>query len=198
MLHICSSRADPRVIFVNGEDVWRWNKNDITTKTSEIWANLEKYLPAFQRAKAHTEADLKTWLEGGKLNRNTLKNLLRTVMVWVSWIHEDVGHSAAAYVYNGEHTPMCIPEDGEGIPLKSFTFNAAAYRGFVFLHRATLLEEPPAYWFKDGKADAADKKCYTDFQAALTELGASDPAFSECDTDGFYSCVNRVETAVSS
>merc|ERR1712072_1501953 len=75
------------------------------------WANLEKYLPAFQRAKAHEEDDLKTWLEGGKLNRKTLKHLLRTVMVWVSWIHEDVGHSSAAYVYNGEHTPMCIPED---------------------------------------------------------------------------------------
>ena len=75
----------------------------------------------------------------------------------------------------------------------SFLFNTAAYRGFVFLERAKLLGEPPSHWF-----GAEDKQCFTDFQAALTALGKSDDAFSECDDTGFYTCVERVETAVSS
>merc|ERR1711865_1063939 len=176
----------------------------------EWWSNLEEFLPAFQRAKNHSAVGgargfdmrkdklLKGWLDGGKLTEETLVKVVRTVMVWVSWIHEDVGHSAAAYVYNGIHTPMCVPEDGVGIPLRSFAFNAAAYRGFVFLHRATLLEPPPAYWFNGVEGDAGDKKCFTDFQKSLRSLGDTDSAFSECDTSGFYSCVARVETAVSS
>ena len=89
---------------------------------------------------------------------------------------------------------MLVPEDGEGIPIRPFSFNVAAYRGFVFLERGQLLDTPPDFWFKSG----ADKTCFTNFQDALRELGSSDPAFSECDKTGFYSCVNRVETAVSS
>ena len=76
----------------------------------EWWSNLEEFLPAFQRAKNHSAVGgargfdmrkdklLKGWLDGGKLTEETLVKVVRTVMVWVSWIHEDVGHSAAAYV----------------------------------------------------------------------------------------------------
>merc|ERR1719428_1153267 len=99
---------------------------------------------------------------GEKLTVSTLRNVARTIMVWLSWIHEDVGHSAAAYVYNPVYTPMCMPEDGVGVPLNSWAFNALAYRGFVFLHRAELLEEPPEFWF-DGNANA--KQCFLDFQS---------------------------------
>merc|ERR1711920_963117 len=117
--------------------------------------------------------------------RTTLRNVLRTLFVWLAWVHEDVGHSAAAYVYNPVHTPMCVPEDGVGVPLKSWAFNALAYRGFVFLHRAALLDEPPDFWF-DGNADA--KTCFSSFQESLRQKGQEDVAFSECDQNGFYSC----------
>lgn len=90
---------------------------------------------------------------------------------------------------------MCVPEDGVGIPLRSHAFNVAAYRGFVFLERGALLDEPPSFWFS---ADSNDRQCFTTFQDELRELGASDGLFSQCDTNRFYSCVDRVETAVSS
>lgn len=170
-------------------------KNDATIQA--WWASMVKHLPALQRAVATTEGSLKDWAKNPAAGptRQMLKNVMRTIMVWVSWIHEDVGHSAAAYVYNPIHTPMCVPEDGHGVPLASFAFNAAAYRGFVFLERAVMLDAPAPHWFDQ---TANDKKCYTDFQDALRALGNSDASFSECDETGFYSCVNRVETAVSS
>ena len=129
------------------------------------------------------------------MSKETVINVVSTIATWVSWIHEDVGHSAAAYVYNPIHTPMCVPEDGVGIPLRSHAFNVAAYRGFVFLHGSVLLDEPAPHWFAGNKKD---KTCFTKFQDALKELGANDSAFSACDKTGFYSCVDRVETAVSS
>jgi len=148
------------------------------------------------------------------LDSEGLVNIASTLMVWLSWIHEDVGHSAAAYVYSPIHTPMMVPSDGVGIPFRPFAFNVAAYRGFVFLERAALLDAPPSFWFGEDKVEyhncwfgvwcdstttpAADQQCFADFQSALRDLGASDTAFSECDDHGFYSCVERVETAVSS
>jgi len=155
------------------------------------WKSMIDHLPSLKRA---TEKNPE-WANPGALTMDSLRHVLRTLMVWLSWVHEDVGHSAAAYVYNPVYTPMCVPEDGVGVPLVSWAFNALAYRGFVFLHRAALLDEPPDFWF-DG--DIICKKCFTDFQETLRELGKTDPAFSECDTNGFYSCVDRVETAVSS
>jgi hypothetical protein len=149
------------------------------------------HLPALKSATKENPE----WAAPGKLTLRTLKNVLRTLFVWLSWIHEDVGHSAASYVYNPIHTPMNVPTDGVGVPALSWTFNALAYRGFVFLHRSVLMDEPPAFWF-EGKD--ATRQCFTDFQESLAHLGRSDPAFSECDKTGFYSCVNRVETAVSS
>lgn len=171
----------------------------------EWFDNLAKYIPAFKRAvdpseKGYDEA-FKDWAQGGEgktsgtLNRETIVNVISTVATWVSWIHEDVGHSAAAYVYNPIHTPMCVPEDGVGIPLISHAFNVAAYRGFVFLERGVLLDTPPSFWFSD---DSGDRQCFSSFQDELRRLGETDELFSQCDETGFYSCVDRVETAVSS
>eukprot|EP00913_Durusdinium_trenchii_P035549 g33267.t1 len=98
--------------------------------------------------------------ELNKLDVEQLVRVLSTLMVWVSWIHEDVGHSAAAYVWNPVYTPMCVPEDGVGVPLRSWLFNAVAYRSFVFLHRSTLLDEAPEFWF----GNAESKKCFQTFQ----------------------------------
>ncbi|CAJ1405443.1 unnamed protein product, partial [Effrenium voratum] len=154
------------------------------------WQRMIYHLPSLRRA---TEEN-PDWAEV-ELERASLVRAVSTIMLWVSWIHEDVGHSAAAYVWNPLYTPMCVPEDGVGVPLLSWAFNAMAYRGFVFLHRSTLLEEAPSFWF-DGNADS--RQCFEDFQEALRGLGESDVAFSECEKDGFYSCVGRVETAVSS
>ena len=63
---------------------------------------------------------------------------------------------------------MCVPEDGVGVPLRSWIFNAMAYRGFVFLHRSSLLDEPPNFWF-DG--NAVSRKCFNHFQDSLRSLG---------------------------
>mmetsp|Transcript_43405 Transcript_43405/g.72162 ORF Transcript_43405/g.72162 Transcript_43405/m.72162 type:complete len:117 (-) Transcript_43405:146-496(-) len=116
-------------------------------------------------------------------------------MLWVSWVHEDVGHAASYFVYNPVHTPMCVVDDGIGVPTNSFNFNVFGYRNFVFLERNKLLEEPPLFWFDASTGDAA---CLANFQNALAELGTEDVAFSECGKTGFYSCVDHVETAVSS
>jgi hypothetical protein len=186
------------------------------------WSEMQAKLPALRRTLARPN----TWARADKkLDRQTLINFVSTMAVWVSWIHEDVGHAAAAYVYNPVHTPMLVPEDGNGIVLETLLFNHIAYRGFVFLNRAKLLDEAPDYWFKnectttclrtehrrwwqfwkprswcaqESTRCVSDKECFTGFQNELRNLGNDDTSFSECDKTGFYSCVERVETAVSS
>merc|ERR1719226_118472 len=102
-----------------------------------------KHLPALKRATQQNPE----WASASRLTRASLTRVLKTLLVWLSWIHEDVGHSAASYVYNPVHTPMCVPEDGVGVPYPSYIFNVAAYRGFVFLERAVLTGESPTHWF---------------------------------------------------
>jgi len=154
------------------------------------WQSMVKHIPAIRRS---VEQDPE-WAAGGRLTPNTLRHVLRTLFTWLAWVHEDVGHAASAYVYNPVHTPMCIPEDGEGVPLRSFAFNTMAYRSFVFLERAKLLDKPPDFWF----GGHGDQTCFASFQHQLRDLGRTDIAFSECGKHGFYSCVDAVETAVSS
>merc|ERR1740121_3415705 len=100
-----------------------------------------KYLPSIRRAtENHPE-----WANPNTLTPDTLVNVAKTLFTWLGWIHEDVGHAASAYVFNPVHTPMAVPLDGEGVPLLSWSFNVAAYRGFVFLNRAKLLGTPPDF-----------------------------------------------------
>jgi len=158
------------------------------------WRLMKRHIPSIRRSLQ----EVPEWAGGvgdQTITPVALKRVLRTLFVWLSWIHEDVGHSAAAFVYNPVHTPMCVPADGEGVPLAAFNFNVAAYRGQVFLDRAKLLDSPPPFWFGHGTNDA---QCFQDFQSSLRHLGRNDMAFRECDENGFYSCVDRVETAVSS
>lgn len=175
------------------------------TDIQNWWSEMTKHLHPLKRA-----ADLNPEWVSSTPTANGLRHTLRTLLVWLSWIHEDVGHSAASYVYNPVYTPMCVPEDGVGVPLASYSFNVAAFRGFVFLERAVLLDDPPSFWFDSVQCDGfwwwrkcttpgSDKslQCFKRFQESLETLGKEDKAFSDCDKTGFYSCVQRVETAVS-
>jgi len=187
-----------------------FNQGDAEAIDDEVvmqwWADMVKHMPALNRA-----TRLNPEWASEKVTFGSLKRVLRVLLVWLSWIHEDVGHSAASYVYNPVYTPMNIPLDGVGVPMRSYVFNVAAYRGFVFLERAALMDEPPNFWFGTETcsgwwmfqscttpADDKSKQCFTDFQSKLKAFGDDDKAFSECDKTGFYSCVDRVETAVSS
>jgi hypothetical protein len=160
------------------------------TVVSSWWTKLVDKLPALKRS---ISQDIQ-WSGGGIVTRMGLIHVLRTLMVWMSWIHEDVGHSTAAYVYNPIHTPMQVPSDGEGIPLHPHLFNNIAYRTFVFLNRAKLLDPPPNFWFSE---TTRDKQCFVDFQVSFAGL-AQKPMFSDCGKTGFYSCMSQVETSVSS
>jgi len=167
--------------------------NDIITDSLvlEWWSKMMKYLPSLKQAMMqHPD-----WITNGDLTQESFTRVISTIMTWVSHIHEDVGHSAAYFVYNPIHTPMMVPADGIGIPLSSFAFNTNAYRTFVFLERSKLLEEPGSFWFDES---ANDKVCYTDMQDTYAGYGDDDDAFSECGMNGFYSCVDAVETSVSS
>merc|ERR1719382_2131198 len=157
-----------------------------------------QHLPALSRA-TKSNPD---WAPAKKPDFLSLKRVLRVLLVWLSWIHEDVGHSAASYVYNPVYTPMNVPEDGVGVPFKSWVFNVLAYRGFVFLERAVLLDKPPTHWFdtetcsgfmwwRTCETPETDKglQCFENFQKDLRALGDTDIAFSQCEKTGFYSCV---------
>jgi len=143
-----------------------------------------------------------------ELNAETLRHLLRTIMVWASWVHEDVGHAAASLIYDPVNTPMFVPEDGMGIPMVPFAAMTAAYRSFIFVERAKLMDSPPPFWF-DHKwckkyllvftsctRNNGDKACFTEFQEELKAL-SSDPSFANCE-EGLYPCLDRVETSASS
>ena len=79
------------------------------------WDELVDKIPAFRRSVDPKEGkafktEFQDWGGGGAdhprgtMNKETVINVVSTIMTWVSWIHEDVGHSAAAYVYNPIHT----------------------------------------------------------------------------------------------
>lgn len=156
------------------------------------WNKMKVALPSISRA---VDVD-PVWISNGALTKDSLTKVVTTIMTWVTHIHEDVGHSASYIVYNPVITPMQVPKDGIGVPFNSFAYNTNAYRTFVFLERAKLLEEPADFWFLEGTK--ADKVCYTNMQATYQGLGNTDDAFSDCGPKGFYSCVEHVETSVSS
>lgn len=142
-----------------------------------------------------------------QISLTTLRQTLRTLMLWVSWIHEDVGHSLATFVYNPVYTPLFVPEDGVGVPAVPYAFAAAAHRDFIFVERPKLLDAPPKHWFGHKECSSSfgvfqsctgveDQVCYDDFQEGLKSLNTD--AFTQCDRKGFYSCMDRVESSASS
>jgi len=142
------------------------------------------------------------------LSHISVTRALSTIILWTSWIHEDVGHAMAPLVYDPVYTPMSVPEDGVGVPLVPYTMVTAAYRDFVFLERPKLIDPPPDHWFfhkhckkllffTSCEKPINDKQCFEDFQAGLKELQKSDDAFQACGGDGFHSCMDRVESSAS-
>ena len=65
----------------------------------------------------------------------TLTKVLGTLFLWTSWIHEDVGHAWASFIYNPIHTPGFVPADGLGIPMPALIYRVAMFRNFVALER---------------------------------------------------------------
>lgn len=195
----------------------------VTTTAVVQTGQLSKTMPSWttklwrrRRLQQVNEAAMVVGEAGGKqqeqdpegISLAKLQKTLRTLMLWVSWVHEDVGHSMAAFVYNPVHTPMFVPEDGEGIPMLPYVFAAMAYRDFIFVERPKLLDAPPDHWFSKQVCQKQmllfrkcqgpdDKKCFADFQDNLRLL-SSKAAFKVCDHQGFFSCLDRVEISASS
>ena len=71
------------------------------------------------------------------LNVETLSRVLRTLFLWTSWIHEDVGHSFGSFIYNPVHTPGFVPADGKGIPTPALIYRVAMFRNFVAVERSS-------------------------------------------------------------
>ena len=70
------------------------------------------------------------------LNVETLSRVLRTLILWTSWVHEDVGHSFGSFIYNPVHTPGFVPADGKGIPTPALIYRVAMFRSFVAVERS--------------------------------------------------------------
>jgi hypothetical protein len=101
-----------------------WPSLVLKDKRIKSWfESLKKHLPSMGRGET-------------TLTMESLLRVTSTLMVWVSWIHEDVGHAAASFVYNPVHTPMMVPTDGHGVIYRPFRFNINAFRQFVFLQRS--------------------------------------------------------------
>ena len=80
----------------------------------------------------------------------TITKVLRTLFLWTSWIHEDVGHAWASFIYNPIHTPGFVPADGRGIPMPALIYRVAMFRNFVALERPFLGEFLAFGWNLDG------------------------------------------------
>lgn len=191
-------------------DEWYPTDEDLSADAALLgwWRSMVEHMPALKTATVQNPE----WASVDNPKKEMFTNVIRTLMVWVSLIHEDVGHSMAPLIYNPVYTPTHLPEDGVAVPIFPLMKTMTAYRNFIFLERLTLLDEMPTFvfhkkvcsgvflWetctFPDG-AQKDDKKCYATFQASYNRLRA-DPSFSECDEKGFYSCLDRVETSASS
>lgn len=152
------------------------------------------------------------------LGVEALVRVLRTLLVWVSWVHEDVGHAAAAFVYNPVHTPGFVPSNGEGIPIAALAFRVAAFRNFVALERPKLLDRASDMLFLNhtacsNNADGVGTSCQHEisgtevlsfklFQHDMRQLKKSDATFRTCGEHGwqhsFFSCTDDVESSASS
>lgn len=98
--------------------------------------DLEGDKPISKRETSMSQEELQQLLQKlPPLNVETMTQVLRTIFLWTSWIHEDVGHAWASFVYNPIHTPGFVPEDGRGIPSPALVYRVAMFRNFVALER---------------------------------------------------------------
>ncbi|CAE8641003.1 unnamed protein product [Polarella glacialis] len=148
------------------------------------------------------------------LDVESLVRVLRTLLVWMSWVHEDVGHSTADFLYNPAHTPGFVPADGVGIPLVPLVWRVAAFRNFVFLERPKLVDGAAHFMFASRVCnersqltnwwqncqDEVHMRVMDNFEAFQSELRDlhEDPLFSQCGAVGFVSCLTHVESSASS
>lgn len=153
-----------------------------------------------------------------ELGVESLVRVLSTLLVWVSWVHEDVGHASAAFVYNPVHTPGFVPSDGRGIPVAALAFRVAAFRSFVALERPKLFDRASDMLFANHtRCTKSAKTSFTscrsevsgeevlslsEFQSDMGRLKKSDATFQACDDHGlqhsFFSCTDDVESSASS
>eukprot|EP00929_Paragymnodinium_shiwhaense_P048058 TRINITY_DN24356_c0_g2_i2.p1 TRINITY_DN24356_c0_g2~~TRINITY_DN24356_c0_g2_i2.p1 ORF type:complete len:874 (-),score=129.15 TRINITY_DN24356_c0_g2_i2:326-2947(-) len=184
---------------------------------AEWWSALVTRMPALKRAMVETPS----W--AGKsgpyvLTVGGLKAVLRTILVWVSWMHEDFGHSMAAFVYNPVYTPMFLPKDGVGVPLFPLLKAVSYHRNFVFLERPKLMDEFPgqhgSYYHTgcDGAwpfqfcrrfhiKHSVGHQCILQLHKSLSKMKwvrRDEKGVPNCDEHGFFSCPNRVESSASS
>lgn len=151
---------------------------------------MQMYIPSFNQSISENNKFYKNNI----LTYDDLIETTSTLMLWVSLIHEDVGHSVSSFIYNPEYTPLVLLKDNFDIPIYIESIIITAYRSFVFLERNKLLDKPFDYWYDNDQ----DKYCFTDLQTKLKDLSINDNAFSNCGETGFYSCMQNVETSVSS
>lgn len=147
------------------------------------------------------------------LNVETMTRVLRTIFLWTSWIHEDVGHAWASFVYNPIHTPGFVPEDGRGIPSPALVYRVAMFRNFVALERNKLVDPIDSKMFStticnpvvgpynwtscQNEVDGVLANAFTTFQRKLRQLGQHE-VFAEFAQHGLFSRVNDVESSASS
>ena len=143
----------------------------------------------------------------------TITKVLRTLFLWTSWIHEDVGHAWASFIYNPIHTPGFVPADGRGIPMPALIYRVAMFRNFVALERNKLVDsistrmfsttycnpnKGPYSWTScQDEVNGVIANAFSTFQRKLRQL-TSKSIFAEVAQQGFYSRVSDVESSASS
>lgn len=121
----------PPVLMANFPHVLSTSAPSLTTS---------KMRHASQNKPSASEEELKMELSKlPPLNVETLTRVLRTLLLWTSWIHEDVGHAWASFIYNPVHTPGFVPVDGKGICSPALIYRVAMFRNFVALERSGSL-----------------------------------------------------------
>eukprot|EP00931_Biecheleriopsis_adriatica_P059044 TRINITY_DN35269_c0_g1_i1.p1 TRINITY_DN35269_c0_g1~~TRINITY_DN35269_c0_g1_i1.p1 ORF type:complete len:1384 (-),score=308.98 TRINITY_DN35269_c0_g1_i1:77-4015(-) len=148
-----------------------------------------------------------------EITAESFMKVMRTLLVWISWIHEDVGHASAAFVYGPVETPGFVPVDGRGIPAAAYLWRVAAFRNFVALERNKLTDRIDSSLFSNKTCAAQVVHGWTaceevvhgsllgnflEFQKSIKDLGTNDPLFLQCGKGGFWSCMGQVESSASS
>ncbi|CAK8998990.1 unnamed protein product [Durusdinium trenchii] len=188
--------------------------------TSAPSLTTSKMRHASQNKPSASEEELKMELSKlPPLNVETLTRVLRTLLLWTSWIHEDVGHAWASFIYNPVHTPGFVPVDGKGICSPALIYRVAMFRNFVALERNKLTDPIDEMMFSkmicpQGEAATSSDdanpwtscveqvngivvNAFAQFRRSLDNLDTKE-IFTEFAQNGFYSRTRSVESSASS